>query len=74
MGKRGKVVGWGVQRNGVKRFRCNGCGKTFNARYGTMFHRMKFSEINTMEIVKLYFTGTPISNIAWVKEITEFFC
>ena len=67
----GEVIGWGVQRNDVKRFRCKGCGKTFNARYGTMFHRMRFSERDVMEIVKFYFTGTPASNIVWAKETTE---
>ena len=49
----GDVVGWGGQRNGVKRFRCNVCGKTFNERFGTVFHKSKFLEECVIEMLQI---------------------
>ena len=35
---------WGVTKQGIQRFRCKTCSKTFNALFSTPFYRMKKPE------------------------------
>ena len=49
-------------------------GQGFLSRRGkekAVFHKMKFSDNDIVEIVKLYFTGTPVSVIACAKGVSE---
>jgi len=64
----------GSQPNGVLRWRCpnNSCDVvTFNSRYGTIRYRMKIDDKDLYEIVYLFFTGYPISDMVCLKEYTE---
>ena len=65
------VVGWGIQANGVKCFRCNVCGKTFNERFGTVFHKSKFLEECVIEMLQCYLSGNSFSTVLMIKGMTE---
>lgn len=64
----------GTQPNGVQRWRCpnNQCDVvTFNSRLGTVMYRMRVEDKDLCEIVYLFFTGYPISEMVGLKGHTE---
>lgn len=64
----------GTQKNGVQRWICpnNHCNtKTFNDRYGTIRYRMRIDDKDLYEMVYLFFTGYPISEMAGLKSYSE---
>lgn len=64
----------GTQPNGVPRWRCpnNKCDvNTFNSRHGTIRYRMRINDKDLYEMVYLFFTGYPISEMVNLKGYSE---
>jgi transposase-like protein len=58
---------FGKTRNGVQRYRCKTCDKTFTATYGTIFYGKRTPEKEILETLALLAEGVRISSIARVK-------
>lgn len=70
-----KVHRHGTQENGVQRWKCNNnqCDViTFNSRYDTILYRMRINDKDMYEMVYLFFTGYPISEMVGLKGYTEY--
>ena len=65
------IVKNGRQRTGEQEYLCNDCGKRFNARAGTLFYHKKMSDHDILEGIFLFFTGYPISLMAYLKDSSE---
>lgn len=63
----------GRQHNGghPKRFKCKDCGKTFNEKIGTIFYHKKRSKETIIEIIYLFLTAYPTSNMPPLFQISE---
>ena len=64
----------GTQANGVQRWICpnNKCDvNTFNSRYDTIRYRMRINDKDLYEMVYLFFTGYPISEMVNLKGYSE---
>jgi len=54
-----KLNRWGVTKQGIQRFHCKCCGKTFNALAGTPLYRMRKPE-KWLEYTQLMWRGVPL--------------
>lgn len=64
----------GNQKNGVQRWKCNNnkCDVvTFNSRKNTAMYRMRINDKDAYEIIYLFCTGYPISQMAHMKKYAE---
>ena len=59
---------WGVTKQGIQRFRCKTCFKTFNALFSTPFYRMKKPE-KWISYSNLMWHGTSLREIASLLDI-----
>jgi len=62
---------FGKTRQGVQRFRCTTCGKTFTATTGTIFFRKRTPEHEILETLALLAEGNRISSLSRVKGFKE---
>ena len=66
-GHQRNIQKFGRTRNGVQRYRCKTCGKTFTATYGTIFYGKRTPEKDILETLALLAEGVRISSVARVK-------
>jgi transposase-like protein len=57
----------GKTANGVQRFQCKTCGKTFTATMGTIFYRKRTPEHEILETLAFLAEGNRISTLSRVK-------
>ena len=62
------ITKWGVTKQGIQRFRCKACFKTFNALFSTPFYRMKKSE-KWVNYSNLMWNGTSLRESASLLNI-----
>lgn len=62
---------FGKTRQGVQRFRCKTCGKTFTETRGTIFFRKRTPEHEILETLALLAEGNRISSLSRVKGFKE---
>jgi transposase-like protein len=60
---------WGMTKQGIQRFKCKSCGKTFNALADSPLYRMKKSE-KWIEYTKLMWNGISLRKAAKIVGIT----
>jgi transposase-like protein len=58
---------FGFTRQGVQRYRCRTCQKTFTATFGTIFYGKRTPEHEILETLALLAEGNRISSLARVK-------
>ena len=58
-----KLNRWGMTRQGIQRFRCKSCNKTFNALSGTPLYRMRKPE-KWLKYTQLMWQGVPLRKAA----------
>jgi transposase-like protein len=61
----------GFTRNGVQRFQCKTCLKTFTATRGTIFYRKRTPEHQILETLALLAEGSRISSLTRAKGFKE---
>jgi len=68
-GKVGKdnVHKYGRSRQGLQRYLCNDCEKTFNENHGTLFYRKRKSPKEIIEVLVLLANGSNVSAIVEAK-------
>ncbi len=59
------------RHEGVQRYQCKTCGKTFSKTTGTIFFRKNAEEHKILEVLALLAEGNRISTLTWVKGIKE---
>jgi transposase-like protein len=57
----------GKTANGVQRFQCKTCGKTFTATVGRIFYRKRTPEYEIPEMLAFLAEENRISTLSWVK-------
>ena len=62
---------FGRTRQGVQRYRCKTCGKTFTETTGTIFFRKRTPEHEILETLALLAEGNRISSLSRVKGFKE---
>jgi len=62
---------FGKTRQGVQRFQCKTCKKTFTATTGTIFYRKRTPEHEILETLALLAEGNRISSLSRVKGFKE---
>lgn len=65
------IIRYGKTRDGLQRYQCKSCQKTFNERKGTMFYNRKTEEKDILECLALLAEGVRISSISRSKGIKE---
>jgi transposase-like protein len=58
------VIRHGKTAQGVQRYRCQGCGKTFNQNKGTLFYRKQHPPEQIIETLALLAEGNRVSSLA----------
>ena len=61
----------GIQSRKAQRYRCRVCGKTFAARTGTVFYRLRTAEETVTLVVTLLAHGCPLQAIVVAFGIDE---
>jgi len=62
---------YGKTRQGVQRYRCKTCGKTFTETFGTIFYGKRTPEHEILETLALLAEGNRISALSRVKKHKE---
>jgi len=70
-GQQQNIRKFGRTRRGVRRFRCQTCGKTFTETTGTIFFRKRTSEHEILETLALLAEGSRISSLTRAKGFKE---
>jgi transposase-like protein len=65
------IIKFGRTRQGVQRYRCKTCGKTFTETTGTIFYRKRTPEHEILEVLALLAEGNRISSLSRVKGFKE---
>lgn len=65
------IIRYGKTRDGLQRYQCKSCKKTFNERKGTMFYNRKTEEKDIIECLALLAEGVRISSISRSKGFKE---
>lgn len=61
------IIKHGTTPQGKQRYRCKGCGKTFNENKGTLFYRKQTPDEQIIETLALLAEGTSVSALARTK-------
>jgi transposase-like protein len=70
-GQQQNIRKFGRTRRGVRRFRCQTCGKTFTETTGTIFFRKRTPEHEILETLALLAEGSRISSLTRTKGFKE---
>lgn len=70
-GQQQNVEKYGRTRQGVQRYRCRSCGKTFTETTGTIFFRKRTPEHEILETLALLAEGSRISSLSRAKGFKE---
>ena len=70
-GQQQNIQKFGKTRQGVQRFRCKTCRKTFTETSGTLFFRKRTPEHEILETLALLAEGNRISSLSRVKGFKE---
>ncbi len=70
-GQQPNIQKFGKTRQGIQRFRCKTCGKTFTETTGTIFFRKRTPEHEILETLALLAEGSRISSLSRVKGFKE---
>lgn len=70
-GQQQNIQKFGKTRQGIQRFRCKTCGKTFTETTGTIFFRKRTPEHEILETLALLAEGSRISSLSRVKGFKE---
>lgn len=65
------IIQFGKSRQGKQRYRCKGCGETFNENHGTLFYRKRTPEKAIMETLALLAEGSRVSSLSRAKGFKE---
>lgn len=65
------IIKFGKTRQGVPRYRCKTCKKTFTGTTGTIFYRKRTPEHEILETLALLAEGNRISSLSRVKGFKE---
>lgn len=71
MGQQQNIRKFGRTQRGVRRFRCQTCGKTFTETTGTIFFRKRTPEHEILETLALLAEGSRISSLTRAKGFKE---
>lgn len=70
-GQQQNIEKYGRTRQGVQRYRCRSCGKTFTETTGTIFFRKRTPEHEILETLALLAEGSRISSLSRAKGFKE---